>query len=169
METQLAIASKRDTRRYEAGEIPDDVCERILQAGRMTGSSKNRQQRRFVVLRDRRLDAFEMVTRPSNVTNAPLTVAIVTTGESRYMGIDVGRAAQNMMLAAWDEGIASCPNAIADRDGIRRLVGAGDGEEVAILVSFGHPASQKDPARKTVVEWHAGADRLPLDELVEYR
>lgn len=169
METQLAIASKRDTRNYAEGEVPDDVLERILQAGRMTGSGMNRQRRRFVVLRDRRLDASEMVTRPSNLRDTPVTVVIVTAGETAYTGFDAGRAAQSMMLAAWDEGIASCPNAIADPDGMRELVGIGDDEEVAILLSFGHPASQKDPGRKTPAEWHAGADRVPLEELVDYR
>lgn len=169
METQLVIASKRDTRRYRRGEIRDDVFERILQAGRITGSGKNRQRRRFVVLRERRLQASELVTRPSNVRDTPVTVAIVTAEGSSYSGFDAGRAAQNMMLAAWDEGVASCPNAIVDRDAINELVGAGDGEDVAILVSFGRPESDKDPARKSPREWYAGADRMPLHRLVEYR
>jgi nitroreductase len=168
VETQLAIASKRDTRNYADGDIPEDIFERILQAGRMTGSGMNRQQRRFVVLRDRRLDASEMVTRPSNVRDTPVTVAIVT-AIGPWTQFDAGRAAQNMMVAAWDEGIASCPNALADPEGMKELVGAGDEEEVAILVSFGYPASQKDPGRKTPAEWQAGADRIPLGELVEYR
>ena len=169
METQLAIASKRDTRRYREGDVPDEQLDRILQAGRITGSGKNRQQRRFVALRERRLEASEMVTRPSNVRDTPVTVAIVTAGGSSYSGFDAGRAAQSMMLAAWDEGIASCPNAIAEMEGMRELVGAGEDEEVAILVSFGHPASDKDPARKTPAEWYEGADRLPLEELVDRR
>jgi nitroreductase len=169
VETQLVIASKRDTRRYRRGEIRDDVFERILQAGRITGSGKNRQRRRFVVLRKRRLQASELVTRPSNVRDTPVTVAIVTAEGSSYSGFDAGRAAQNMMLAAWDEGVASCPNAIVDRDAIDELVGAGDGEDVAILVSFGRPESDKDPARKSPREWYAGADRMPLHRLVEYR
>ena len=168
METQLAIASKRDTRRYRESEVPDEVLERILQAGRVTGSGQNRQRRRFVLLRDRRLEVADMVTRPSNVRDTPLTVAIVT-GDGTYSGFDAGRAAQNMMLAAWDEGFASCPNAIADREGMRELLGAGEDEDVAILVSFGRPASDKDPTRKTPTQWYAGVDRLPLEDLVDHR
>ena len=169
METQLAIASKRDTRSYRGDEeIPDDALRRILQAGRITGSGKNRQQRRFVVLRERRRAAAQMVTRPSNVRDTPLTVAVVT-AKGPYSGFDAGRAAQNMMLAAWDEGIASCPNAIADPDGMSGVLGTADDEQVAILISFGQPASDKKPSRKTPEEWYAGADRLPLAELVEYR
>jgi nitroreductase len=169
VDTQTAIASKRDTRRYRPGDVPDDVLELILQAGRITGSGKNRQRRRFVVLRDRRPEASELVTRPSNVRDTPVTVAIVTAGSTAYTGFDAGRAAQNMMLAAWDMGIASCPNAMADPDAMRELVGVGEDEDVAILISFGHPASDKDPGRKTPEQWYAGADRVPLEDLVDRR
>ena len=43
MDTYLAIVSKRDTRRYADKPIPADVVERILNAGRVTGSASNRQ------------------------------------------------------------------------------------------------------------------------------
>jgi nitroreductase len=43
MDTFLAIASKRDTRRYSDRPVPDDVQRRILDAGRLAGSAKNRQ------------------------------------------------------------------------------------------------------------------------------
>lgn len=167
MDTQLAIASKRDTRTYGDGDIPEDVLERILQAGRMAGSGMNRQQRRFVVLREKRRQASEMVTRPSNVRDTPVTVAIVSVPSS-YSSFDAGRAAQNMMLAAWDEGIASCPNALADPEGMAKLLGASDEEEVSILISLG-PSASGDPARKTIEQWHESADRVPLDQLVDRR
>jgi nitroreductase len=38
-----AIVSKRDTRRYADRPVPDDVERRILEAGRITGSARNRQ------------------------------------------------------------------------------------------------------------------------------
>ena len=43
MDTFLAIASKRDTRRYADRAIPQEIAERILQAGRVSGSARNRQ------------------------------------------------------------------------------------------------------------------------------
>jgi hypothetical protein len=43
VDTFLAIASKRDTRRYADEVIPEEVVERILNAGRMAGSARNRQ------------------------------------------------------------------------------------------------------------------------------
>jgi nitroreductase len=43
VDTFLAIASKRDTRRYAEAPVPDDVQRRILDAGRIAGSAVNRQ------------------------------------------------------------------------------------------------------------------------------
>jgi nitroreductase len=52
IDTYLAIASKRDLRSYRDEPLPDVAVDHILQAGRVAGSGKNRQGRRFVVLRD---------------------------------------------------------------------------------------------------------------------
>jgi hypothetical protein len=46
-------------------------------------------------------------TRPGNARGAALVVAIVASGRGPT-AFDVGRAAQNMMLAAWEEGVGSC-------------------------------------------------------------
>ena len=53
MDTYLAIASKRDERRYDDRPVPDEVERRILDAGRVSGNSQNRQEWEFVVVSDR--------------------------------------------------------------------------------------------------------------------
>ena len=53
MDAYKTIVTKRDTRTYTDQRIPDEVLQRILQAGRMAGSSKNTQPVRLVVIRDR--------------------------------------------------------------------------------------------------------------------
>ena len=52
MDTYLAIASKRDTRGYAARPIPEAAVRRILDAGRVAGSAKNRQPWRFLLVED---------------------------------------------------------------------------------------------------------------------
>jgi len=49
VDTFLAIASKRDTRRYADQAVPEEVLRRILEAGRVSGSARNRQPWRFTV------------------------------------------------------------------------------------------------------------------------
>jgi nitroreductase len=169
MDTFLAVVSKREVRRYDGRPLPDDAVRRILEAGRMAGSSRNRQARRFVVVRDRALveRAAATVHRPDNVLGAALVVVVVT-GRKGPTAFDAGRAAQNMMLAASNEGIGSCPNGIADPDTLATLVGAA-GDQLAIVLTFGYPARPPDPSARTPDDWIARADRLPFDEIVQVR
>ena len=156
MDVYAAIASKRDERRYADRSLPAEVVTRILDAGRLSGSSTNKQDWQFVVVSDR--DALaEAVYAPHNVQTAALAVAIVCP-----RGFDVGRAAQNMMLAAWGEGVVSCPNGIKDADAAARIVGAAP----AIVLSFGYPAKPHDPDSRSAEEWWQRANRKSLDEVV---
>jgi nitroreductase len=96
------------------------------------------------------------------VRGAQLVVAIVSPG-----GMDTGRCAQNMMLAAWNDGVASCPNGIADADRARAALGLGDDDQVGTVLTFGYPAHGRTGECRAVEEWVARADRKSLDELVE--
>jgi nitroreductase len=163
VETDLAIASRRDERRYSDRPVPQDAVTRIVDAGRLAGSARNRQPWRFIVvdnpeLRERLAGT---VYAPDNVRSAALVVAVA--GKA---GLDVGRAVQNMLLAAWDAGLASCPNGMPDPSATARLLGV---DEVAIVLSFGYPAQPRDPRRRSPEEWSARANRKPLEELVERR
>jgi nitroreductase len=155
----LAIASKRDERAYADTPIPVDVRQRILDAGRLSGSSRNKQRWEFVVVsgaeKERLTDA---VYAPENVGSAALVVAIV--GEAG--AFDTGRCAQNMMLGAWGDGVVSCPNGVRDADAAAEICGG----EVRAIISFGYPARPRDPSRRSAEEWSARANRKPLSELV---
>ena len=157
MDTFLAIASKRDERRYAERPIPPELVDRILDAGRLAGSSRNTQRWRFVVVEsaDARERLAAAVYAPDNVRGAALVIAVVGSG------FDLGRSAQNMMLAAWNEGVTSCPNGIADADAAGALLG----EPPGIVLSFGYPATGRDAASRSAEAWSAGANRRPLDEV----
>ncbi len=156
MDTYLAIASKRDERRYADRAVPEEVERRILDAGRVSGNSQNRQEWEFVVVSDREALA-EAVYAPDNVRTAALVVAIVA-----RRAVDAGRAAQNMMLAAWNDGVVSCPNGVRDADAAERIVGA----RPAIVLSFGYPQRPRDPESRSAEEWSRRANRKPLEDLV---
>jgi nitroreductase len=170
MDTYLAIASRREVREYDPRPLPEDVVRRILDAGRVAGSSQNRQGRRFVVLRDRAAVelAAEGVYVPSNLRGAALVVAIVVRGKGP-LAFDAGRAAQNMMLAAWNERVGSCPNGPADPERLRDAIGHGPDEQVANVLTFGYPARPANPERRPASEWIERADRLPFEDVVEQR
>jgi nitroreductase len=168
VDADLVIASKREVREYADRPIPEDVRRRILDAGRLAGSAQNRQLRRFVIVEDEgvRERLAESVYEPGNVRGAAFIVAIVV-GGGGPLAFDAGRAAQNMMLAAWNEGIGSSPNGSTDHEAVGELLGVGENERTAIVLTFGYPAKPRDPASRTVEEWSRRAKRKPLDETLE--
>ena len=157
METYAAIAAKRDERRYADRPVADGDATRILDAGRLSGSSQNKQRWSFVVVSDAEALA-EAVYAPENVRTAGLVVAIV--GEAGMF--DVGRCAQNMMLAAWDLGVVSCPNGIRDPEKAAGIAGG----EVKMILSFGYPLRELHVEDRSAEEWSVRANRKPLDDLV---
>jgi nitroreductase len=159
VDAYLAIASKRDERAYADTPIPDEVRQRILDSGRLSGSSRNRQPWEFVVVSGGQQERLaEAVYAPENVRSAALVVAIV--GEAG--AFDTGRCAQNMMLGAWGDGVVSCPNGIRDADAAAAICGG----DVRAVISFGYPARPRDVAARSAQEWSARANRKPLSELV---
>ena len=170
MDAFLAIVSKRDWRNFADRPVPEDVEWRILEAGRLASSAGNRQHRRFVVVHDSELKErlAQTIYAPGNVRSAGLVVAVVTP-RGEMPAFDAGRAVEAMFLAAWNEGVASTPNGMGDRDATGALLGLGEDEVVRIVLAFGYPARPRDPQSRSVEEWIAEANRLPFDEVVERR
>lgn len=169
VDAYLAVASKREVREYARRPLEPAAERRILDAGRVAGSSKNRQARRFVVVRAEaiREEVASCVYAADNVRGAALVVAIVVGGRGP-VAFDAGRAAQNMMLAASNERIGSCPNGVADAERLRAALGHGEDESVATVLTFGYPAKpRRDPESLPGDEWVRRADRRPWEEIVE--
>jgi nitroreductase len=158
MDAYEAIITKRDTRSYTEKPIGEEALRRVLQAGRMAGSSKNRQPFRFVVVRDKEHMAELAKCGDFSEPLGPATAAIAVCLGPEGMDFDAGRAAQNVMLAAWNEGLASCPVRIHHEDCGREALGLPEGWRIAMVIALGHP----DPS----VPMSLGRARAPYDEYV---
>jgi nitroreductase len=160
MDVYRTIVTKRDTRDYEERTITDDVLRRILQAGRMAGSSKNEQPITAIVVRDGEQKAAlaDCGDFTAHLPTSPLVVVIVRTEGSRPF--DAGRTAQNMMVAAHSWGIASCPVGIQHDDRAREVLGLPADQIVAMAVTFGYPTGGRPQAR--------GESRMPVDSYAHW-
>lgn len=169
MDTLLAIASRRDERRTLPEPLPSELALRLLDAGRLSGSSRNSQPWTFVVPtgRPRIEELAGAVFVPENILAAGLVVAILVRGKGPVL-FDAGRAAQSMLLAAWAEGLASCPNGISDVELARHALAAPDDETPVIVLSFGIPERPRDPNQRTAAEWSARANRRPIEGVVRW-
>ena len=62
--------------------------------------------------------------------------------------------------------MSSCPNGIADAEALRAALELEDGEEIAIVLSFGLPERVRDVGARTAEEWSSRANRRPLEDVV---
>ena len=116
---------------------------------------------RLVVVRDReRLRALAGLSRFARwLADAAVVVVIAQTQPHEF---DAGRCAQNMMVAAWNDGIGSCPAHLPEAD-LGKLLGIPAGVVINRVIGFGyvdpgHAAAPPSVARR----------RLPLDTLVHW-
>ena len=163
-----AISRKRAIRRFSPEPLAEDHLERILQAGRHAPSSKNRQRWTFIVCQDRDhlRELAQVGPFADHIVGAATAVALVTPdprppGAGRSILFDVGMAAENMMLAAWELGIGSAPATVYEPDLARELLGFPADQFCEYILSFGYPADPDDLTRPP----KAGG-RRSIDELV---
>jgi nitroreductase len=163
-----AIRRVRVVRSFADRTLPDEAVERIADAGRHAGSSKNQQRWDFIVIRDREhLAALaEVGAYAGHLAAATIAIALVTPGSrtaaaSPSVMWDLGRAAQNMVLAAWELGIGSVPATVYDHALAARLLGLPDDRRCDFLLSFGYPS---DPDALTAPPKKGG--RKPLDAVI---
>jgi nitroreductase len=146
-DTYEFILKLRAIRQYTDEPVSKEDLEKILEAARWTGSSKNTQNWAFLVFTDRaqldRLAACGSFTDP--IRNA--TAAIVLVQEPQGYEFDIGRAAQNIMLAAKAIGVASCPITLHKQDVVNSVIDLEEGQVARYAVSLGYPAEDAAPAR----------------------
>jgi nitroreductase len=142
-----AIAGKRMVRQFAGRPLDADHLVRILNAGRRAASSKNLQRWDFVVCRDRdHLTALtEVGPYAGHLAGAAVAIALVTPDPAaadspHSVMFDLGMAAGNMMLAAWELGIGSVPATVYEQDLARSLLGYPADRHCEYLISFGYPA-----------------------------
>jgi nitroreductase len=169
MDAYLAIVTKREVRAYDERPLPDDVLHAILEAGRATGSSRNSQPWRFVVVTDRgrQRAVGKHCSRPGNFETSAVAIVVVLT--DRHLELDSGRASQNMMVAAWAMGVGSCPNTPrVDVPDLYEALGLPDGASIPTILTLGYPAEgqRRPPKRADAKGVLSRIKRLPFERVV---
>ena len=122
MDVITAIRTVRVVRSYRPPALTEDELRALADAARKTGSSKNQQRWDFITIRDqeslRRLSGTTIYAKhlPSAGGAIALIVPAPNPDHARSVLWDLGRAAQNIILAAWGMGIGSCPITVQDFD-----------------------------------------------------
>lgn len=159
MNVKDAIRTKRATRQFKSESVPQAVEDAILNAGRLSQSSKNSQPWQFVLVRDKETlrQLSETGTYAGHLAGADF--AIVLVADDAQNAFDIGQAAAYMQLAAWEEGVGSCIASIYEPEKAKAILGVPEEKIIRYALSFGYPQERPaDAPRKT--------NRKGLDELV---
>ena len=156
-------------RQYSSEPVPDDVVDELLELARWTGSAKNGQPWRFIVVRDKdRLQKLAGLRPPIGwLATAPLGIAIVLEGADAMFGAyDEGRLTERLMTGAtmlgYGAGTAWFGGPTLDAEA-KRILGIPAEMTARQIVMVGRPTSIKDPRPSGPAR-----GRKPLSELVSY-
>lgn len=141
------VIGLRAIRDYRPEPLSNDDLGAILEAGRWTGSSKNRQSWSFIAVTDperiQGLAEHGDFTQP--VRHSAATIVLVQEADGNMF--DIGRAAQNMMLAASAIGVASCPITLHRERDAAAYLGVPEGSVARYAISLGYPTDDARPRK----------------------
>lgn len=157
-------------RQFTDRPVSREDIERIVNAGRLSGSAKNAQPWQFIIVTRRETLRGLSECGPWCGHLAGAAFAVVLTTDDLHdpptltKPFDLGRAAQNMILAAWELGIGSCMATIYEAERVRALLGIPKERAVPWAISFGYPAPEADPRHRSP---RAGG-RKTFDDVVRW-
>lgn len=141
--TLLAVRS------YEDRPVPEELVQRIVEAGRLTGSSMNGQPWHFVVVQDR--DTLRQIgplaEYGSYIAQAPLAIAVVI-DKTTFAVSDASRSIQSMTLTAWSEGVGSNWVGFGGMDAVKTLLSIPAELDLLAILPFGYPAEEVGKGKK---------------------
>ncbi|MCG3212664.1 MAG: 5,6-dimethylbenzimidazole synthase [Anaerolineae bacterium] len=149
MDVFEAVRTVLAVRQYQDKAVPPAIIRRIVEAGRLTGSSMNQQPWQFIVVEERatlrKLGA--LIRTGPYLAQAPLAI-VVAVEQTQYAVSDGSRAIQSMLLTAWAEGVGSNWVGFTGMSEVSALLGIPAGLEVLAVLSFGYPARKLGEGHK---------------------
>lgn len=168
MDFYEVINKRKSVRKYKSDPVPDEVLNRILEAGRIAPSAKNIQPWHFIVVR--KADIKEKLIDTCRGQRFLAEADVVLCGCSSekiawgkmggYMSafaIDLTIAFEHMILAAAYEGLGTCWIGAFEEKKVKEVLQVPDDMRVVALTPIGYPAEEPK---------HRG--RKPLQEIVSY-
>jgi len=130
--------------------IPDDVLAKVLEAGRQAPSASNIQPWHFIVVSEP--ETKRRLAGESEPFIEESAVTIVGCGDPsaspKWHVVDVTIALQNMVIAAWVQGVGSCWIGAFNEEAVKGILGIPAGLKIVALISFGYPATPPGPKWK---------------------
>lgn len=164
-----AIRIRKSVRSFQKKEVPDEVLYRILSAARLAPSARNRQEWRFVIVKnpETRRKLAEAAKKQMFIAEAPIVIAccaeaedlnyVMTCGQLAYP-IDLAIIIDHITIIAAAEGLGTCWIGAFYEEEVKKILNIPEKKRVVQLLPLGYPTDI------SIVE----KNRLPLEKIVKY-
>ena len=158
MDVLTAIMGRRSIRKYSARAVEEDTLTKVLQAARHAPSANNRQDWKFIAVRDKNKinRLMEAAGGQTFVGEAPVVLvscgtapnSVMRCGQPRYT-VDLSIATAYMILEAYEQGLGTCWLGHFDEEMVKEILEIPDEVRVVAMTPLGYPAIEPSPrARK---------------------
>ena len=166
MDVSGAVGGRRSVRSFRDKDVEEDKIKCILEAGRLSPSAGNRQEWKFIVVRDagtrRRL--ADAALGQTFVGQAPVVLvacavecsAVMPCGLPAFI-VDVSIAFAYMLLQAFDLGLGTCWIGAFNEAAVKKILDIPEDVRVVALSPLGYPDRTSPPR-----------PRKPMDDIVCY-
>jgi len=166
MDVFTAISQRSSVRAYKATDVEEDKLKKILEAGRLSPSASNRQEWKFIVVRDKetKKKLAKAAYGQTFIGEAPVVIVacgtesktIMACGQPAYT-VDVSIACAFMILQAYELGLGTCWIGAFKEDEVKKILKIPEEVRVVAMTPLGYP--DQPPSQKS---------RKDLDQIVCY-
>lgn len=161
MDVFTAISNRRSIRKYKSKDVETSKLDRILEAGRLSPSAGNRQEWKFIVVKDNatRQKLAEAAKGQPSVGQAPVVIVacalssdyVMACGQYSYT-IDLSIAMAYMILEAWELGLGTCWLGAFYEDKVKEILGIPENIRVVAMTPLGYPDENPDQRPRNKIE-----------------
>ncbi len=154
MTTAEAILTRRSIRKFEQKPLERSLLKEIVNAGRLAPQAANVQPLKFAVADTKKVCArifpstkwAKLLGEKGQPKSGEEPVAYImvlqNTKQKLNQEADAAFAIENMVLYAWENGVASCILGAIDREAIAKAINMPEGYELVYAVAFGYPMQE---------------------------
>ena len=165
------IQTRRVSRFFTDEPVSRDNLLHLIKAARWASSAGNRRIHKFVIIDEQKSVNLIRLVSPGILGNPKAMIVICTDKIKAAMEgvkldmdtttwIDVGTASQNMMIAAHEMGLGSCPTTSFSKSAVRVILNLPDYLEPEYILQVGHPKEQPRSIGK------GEAAKLPIETIM---
>ena len=148
MDVFTAISQRSSVRAYKDTDIGEEKLKKILEAARLSPSSSNRQEWKFIVVKNKeiRKKLANAAFGQSFIGEAPVVIvacateskSIMACGQPAYT-VDISIACAFMILQAYELGLGTCWIGAFKEDKVKKILKIPEHVRVGAMTPLGYP------------------------------